>query len=203
MHCLIVTAHPDAGSLNHHLADLAEGDLARSGAQITRFDLGQMGFAPAMTATEWRSHFSPPFLGEDLQDHIAALQRSEVLVLVAPIWWAGLPAVMKGWFDRVLAPGHAFDPWAVPGRISPLLTGLTQVILITTHGGPWWLDWLVQRRPVQKMLRFSVLRLCAPQARLTSLSLYQAEKITAPRLRAFSARISRAIANISGQRQAS
>jgi NAD(P)H dehydrogenase (quinone) len=197
MRCLIVTAHPDGQSLNHHLGDLVTARLTRPGAEVTRFDLGQTGFDPAMTAPEWRSHFAQPFADEGLGDHIAALQSAEVLVLIAPIWWAGLPAQMKGWIDRVWAPGHAFDPQTTPGQITPLLVNLRQVVLITTHGGPWWIDWLVQRRPVQTMLRYSLLRLCARRTRLTSLSLYRAEGVTDQRLRAFVERINRAFARLS------
>lgn len=189
MRCLIVTAHPDAGSLIHHLGDLVEGMLTRPGVEVIRFDLGQTGFAPAMTAQEWRSHFSPPFADNGIQDHVAALRRCDSLVLIAPVWWAGLPALMKGWLDRVWAPGYAFDPHRTPGRIKPLLTDLRHVVLITTHGAPWYVDWLIQRRPVQRMLRWSLLRLSAPQARLTSLSLYRAEGVTKDRLDRFITRI--------------
>lgn len=193
MRCLIVTAHPASASLTLHLGDIAEAKAKAAGHQITRLDLGRTGFSPALSAAEWQSHFAPPFDDADLAPQIAALRAAQILVLIAPVWWAGLPATMKGWFDRVWAPGHAFDPHGTAGRIKPLLTNLQQVVLVTTHGAPWYVDWLIQRRPVQRMLRWSLLRLCAPQTGLTSLSLYRAEGVTQDRLDHFTARIGRAM----------
>jgi putative NADPH-quinone reductase len=197
MHCLIVTAHPAAKGLTHHLGDVVQTGLQVQGHQIARLDLGQSGFAPALSSAEWQSHFAPPFDAAQVQPQIDALLTAKVLVLIAPIWWAGLPATMKGWFDRVWAPGHAFDPHSSPGQIKPLLSGLRHVVLITTHAAPAWVDWLVHRRPVQRMLRHSLLRLCAPQARLTSLSIYRAENLTPERLAAAISRIDRVVARLS------
>lgn len=72
--------------------------------------------------------FSPDIVGE-----IQKLQIAEIVLFVAPIWWFSVPAIMKGWFDRVLAMGVAWDG----GRIyeKGLLRG-KQAMLIVSAGGP-------------------------------------------------------------------
>ena len=86
-----------------------------------------------------------------------------------------MPAILKGWIDRVFAPGIAFDHASDFGPIKPRLTNLKKVVVITTLGSPAWIDWLVMRRPVRRILKTAVFGLCAPQAKFSMLSLYKAE----------------------------
>ncbi len=110
--------------------------------------------------------------------------------MVFPTWWFGFPAVLKGWFDRVWAPGLAYDHAPGFGPMIPRLSALREVLAVTTMGAPAWVDWLVMRRPLARTLRWGIVRPCAPQARVRWLPLYRAEAVTPARLTAFTSRLS-------------
>ena len=71
----------------------------------------------------------------------------------------------------------------------PRLDGLRQVLAVTTMGAPRWIDWLVLRQPLKRILRLAIVRPCAPQARVTWRALHSAEVVDPPRLARFEARL--------------
>jgi putative NADPH-quinone reductase len=188
MHALLVFAHPAPDSLGAHLAASIEAALRARGIEVDRLDLYAEGFAPLLSAEERRGHPAP-----DIAALQARLAAADHLVLVFPTWWFGLPASLKGWFDRVWAPGFAYAP-GTPVR--PLLTRLGSCLVVTTLGSPWWIDRLVMRRPLRRVLKTALIGACAPQARFTMLSLYEAETVSADRLAGFRDRIVGAIARL-------
>ena len=148
MNVLIVYAHHEPTSFTSAMKNLAFEVLGSQKHDIVISDLYGQGFSPA--AQKWdfitttgkhfnymleQKHamglemaFSPDVLGE-----IHKLQTAELVIFVAPVWWFGMPAIMKGWFDRVLAMGVAWDG----GKIyeNGLLRG-KQALLIASAGGP-------------------------------------------------------------------
>lgn len=193
MNCLLVTAHPLANSLTARLADHTEATLTGAGHCVVREDLYRGGFSAALTGAERQSYYAPAYDDSGTAAEIARLRGAEALVLCFPTWWFGFPAQLKGWFDRVWAPGVAYDHAEGGGLIRPRLTGLRQVLAVTTLGSPWWVDRLVMRQPVARVLRTAILRPCAPQAGFRMLSLYQAEALEAGRLARFEARVAQAL----------
>jgi NAD(P)H dehydrogenase (quinone) len=172
--CLIVLAHPLGESLNAHLAKLAETQARAAGWQVTLRDLYAENFDPRLTQAERASYYTG-FDGAALAAERAELQATDVLILVFPTWWFGFPAILKGWFDRVWAPGLAYDHAPDFGPMQPRLTNLREVLAITTMGAPLWVDWLILRRPVRRILRWAIVRPCAPQARVTWRAFHRAE----------------------------
>jgi NAD(P)H dehydrogenase (quinone) len=183
---LIVLAHPGERSLSHHLVQIAFDELAKSNHEVDLLDLYKIGFDPVMGGSERANYYSerPDHLPQSEQ-----LANAAVLVLVFPTWWFGMPAILKGWTDRVFAPGIAFDHADDFGPIKPRLTSLRQVIVATTLGSPWWVDWLLMFRPVRRILKRAIFGLCAPQARFRMISFYAAENADARRIENFSERL--------------
>jgi len=103
--------------------------------------------------------------------------------------------VLKGWFDRVWAPGIAYDHASDLGPIKPRLHRLQRTLAVTSLGSPWWVDRLLIRQPVKRVLKTALLGTCAPNCRFEMLSLYQAERLSPPQVLAFCARIERALAS--------
>jgi NAD(P)H dehydrogenase (quinone) len=124
-----------------------------------------------------------------ISGHAADLASAKTLVLVFPTWWFAMPAMLKGWIDRVFAPQIAFDHADDFGPIKPRLTGLDTVLVVTTLGSPWWVDWFVMRRPVRRVLKTAVFGLCATQAAFKMMSFYSAEKPSAGRIEKFRAQL--------------
>ena len=193
MRCLVVLAHPLASSLNRHFAELATRELKAAGHEVTVTDLYAENFDPRLSQAERASYYQPAHDGSRIDRAADALCAAELLVLVFPTWWFGPPAILKGWIDRVFAPGVAFDHGKDFGPIVPLLTNLKRAVVITTLGTPWWVDRLVMFRPVRRMLKTVVLGACAPKAQLTYLPLYAAENPAPKRVQAFEARIRKAL----------
>jgi putative NADPH-quinone reductase len=194
--CLIVRAHPLHESLNGTLGAHLRARAEARGWQVLVRDLYASDFAPALTAAERASYQSGTFDQTGVAAEAAELARAEILILVFPTWWFGFPAVLKGWFDRVWAPGVAFDQAPGHGAIRPRLARLRHVLAVTTLGSPWWVDWLALHRPLPRILRRAVVGLCAPRARCRTLSLYQAEVVDGARVARFLARIDRALSAV-------
>lgn len=109
MHALIVVAHHHPRSLTHALAArIAEGVL-RAGHSAETADLAAEGFEPRFGLADHAVHrgqASPP---ADVLAEQARIDRADTLVLVYPIYWWSMPALLKGWIDRVFSNGWAFD----------------------------------------------------------------------------------------------
>lgn len=193
MRCLLVLAHPVPGSLSHALADRATATLQAGGHEVTRLDLYAEGFDPVLSPAERRGYYARDGHPPALPDHAAQLAGAQGLVLCFPTWWFGMPAILKGWFDRVWSPGLAFDHAPDGGTMRPRLHGLSRVAAITTLGGPWWADRLVMRQPVRKALRYGTVLGCAPGARFQMLSLYRAEVVQPARFEGFALRVEQAL----------
>jgi NAD(P)H dehydrogenase (quinone) len=119
----IVLAHPEPQSYSAHLARTAQGALLAAGWRVTLIDLYAIGFEPAEgplhfkqrkhrerfdPSTEQRHAFDTGRLPSVVQDEIRRLEAADLLVLQFPLWWYGPPAILKGWFDRVLAYGATY-----------------------------------------------------------------------------------------------
>jgi putative NADPH-quinone reductase len=153
---------------------------------VTRRDLYD-GFDPVLSPAERAGYYATP--AATLEAEKQELAEAQVLILVFPTWWFGFPAILKGWFDRVWTPGVAFDHSPGFGPMIPRLHGLREVLAVTTMGAPRWVDWLALRQPVKRVLRWAILKPCAPKARLTWRALHGAEQVDEPRLAALEARL--------------
>ena len=188
--CLLLTAHPLAESLNGHLAAQVEALARAQGWQVTRRDLND-GFDPVMSREERAGYYAAP--PATLQSEKQELAQAQVLILVFPTWWSGFPAVLKGWFDRVWTPGVAYDHAPDLGAMHPRLLGLQEVLAVTTMGSPRWIDWLVLRQPLRRILRLGIVRPCAPKARVRWCALYGAEAAKPAQVTRFEARLAHEI----------
>lgn len=193
MKCLVVVAHPNRDSLCHTLARSAIAALTAAGHEVHIEDLYGSDFPPALTATERRSYYAPSFDSAGVRDRIDRLLAAEALVVVFPTWWFGFPAILKGWFDRVWAPGCAYDHATDLGPIEPRLHNLRRALAVTSLGSPWWVDRLLLRQPVKRVLKTALLGTCAPACRFQMLSLYRAERLSEMQVRRFCSRIERAL----------
>lgn len=146
MKALILYAHPEPTSFNGALKDAAVRTLEGAGHSVEVIDLYASGFGPVLKPEDFAAgRLDPARLDigreqthavergtqpEDVASAQAALARSDLLILQFPMWWYGMPAIMKGWFDRVLARGFAY----APGRKydSGLLAGKLALVSVTT-----------------------------------------------------------------------
>jgi len=148
------------------------------GYQVSIKDLYKEKFNPVLTKAERASYYENQFDSSQLKEDIDQLRETEALVLIFPTWWFSLPAILKGWFDRVWAPGYAYNHASDLGEITPCLENLKEVYVITTLGAPWWVDYFILRRPVKKVLKISLLGACTKNCIFKMLSLYKSENLS-------------------------
>lgn len=185
MNCLVVLAHPMRDSLCSYLCEETVRHLAAKGYEITLLNLYDQQFEPELKKEERQSYYQTHFDDSLLKQEIQQLQCAESLVLIFPTWWFGFPAILKGWFDRVWAPGVAYDHASDLGAIQPRLHNLKEVKVITTLGSPWWVDTFILRKPVKKVLKLALLGTCTKGCKFQMLSLYKSEKASKSQVQAF------------------
>ena len=112
-----------------------------AGSEVRLIDLYAERFDPVMRADERRSYNDARARRSRLEPHIEHLHWAEAILFVYPTWWYGLPAMLKGWFDRVWAKDVAFT-LQDGGRITPLMTHIRKIGIVTTCGAPRWWSWL-------------------------------------------------------------
>ena len=172
MKVLLVVAHPCADSYTHACASAATAGLARAGHSVDVIDLYEERFRPAMSLAERLAYETDdPILDPVIADHAARLKRADAVVFAYPTWWSGLPAMLKGWLERVIVPGvgFTFDPRT--GKVRPGLKNIRRIVGISTYGSPRSYVMLMNdngRRIITRALRMS----CGISARPTWLAMY-------------------------------
>jgi NAD(P)H dehydrogenase (quinone) len=116
----IVHAHPEPQSFNTAMANVARKQLESSGNEVTFSDLYAMNFDPVVRATDFRVRANNNYLvyakeqrhsleremlAPDIMAEVDALMTSDTLVLVFPLYWYSVPALIKGWLDRCFVSG--------------------------------------------------------------------------------------------------
>lgn len=111
MHALIVVAHPEANSLSHAVAaHLGEGvSMSDPNHVVEIADLAAEAFDPRFTKADLAVHRRQAPAPADVTAEQARIDRSDALVLVYPVYWWSMPALLKGWIDRVFSNGWAYD----------------------------------------------------------------------------------------------
>jgi putative NADPH-quinone reductase len=180
MNVLVIYAHPSKESMCGMLFDAVCNDVKGSGHHLRTHDLIAENFNPVFSAYERINH-----VGDleqklnhmpELRAHVEDLQWCDTLILVYPTWWSGQPAVLKGWFDRVLMNGVA---WTLPegkARLSPLLTNVRRLIVVTTHGSPKRIN-MLQGEPGKRIVFRSVRLMFHLRTRCTWAGVYGMDKM--------------------------
>src|SRR3712207_128043 len=120
MNIFVVLGHPDADSFSHALAAAAVRAAQGSGHTVMLHDLYAEAFQPVISAREAREARAHDPL---VEQHCAEVAHAHGIVVVHPNWWGQPPAIMKGWIDRVLRPGVAYD-WGPADRGQGVPIGL-------------------------------------------------------------------------------
>jgi NAD(P)H dehydrogenase (quinone) len=189
---LVIYAHPLADSFAAALHRAVVAALRQGGHEVDDCDLYAEGFDPVLNAAERRAYNLPNPDLSGVAAHVARLRSAEALVLCFPTWWYGMPAILKGYFDRVWAKDVAFILPEGGGAIRPGLTNITKFWVVTTAGAPWWLTRLVLRNPVRAVILGGLARLCGRGVETRFLALYNIDAASRARTAAFLARVERA-----------
>ena len=191
MRTLIVVAHPLAESFTHAAAARVKATLERRGLEVDLIDLYADDFDPRLKAAERQAYFESPHDSSAVADYAGRLRGAQKLVFVFPQWWFGPPAILKGFLDRVLAPGVAFEHRA-GGGLTPLLSGIDALWVVSSTGAPWWIARLYMGDPVRRLIARGVKPWIGPKAKFRMLTLHDMDHFTPSRGAAFLDRLERA-----------
>ena len=130
----ILLAHPNPGSFNHVVCNALVEGLDQAGASYEVNDLYITGFNPMMAGDDFNQFEDGGILPADVLVEQAKVEQADCLALIYPVWWNEAPAILKGWFDRILSKGWAYDITA-DGEFRPLLK-LKKVVILNTADNP-------------------------------------------------------------------
>lgn len=129
----LIMSHPDAASFNHAISERIVTALEEEGHHVRFHDLYEEHFQPVLENEEIRRRFS---FDDLFTRHSRDLRESAGIILVYPDWWGMPPAMMKGWLDRILRPGVAFEYEGeefMPREKIPLMKGRKALVVSTTN----------------------------------------------------------------------
>lgn len=150
---LIILGHPSADSLCAGLADAYAQGASSSGCEVRMLRLGKLAFDPLLHAGYGAEQPLEPALRQAQAD----ITWAQHLVWVYPTWWGGMPALLKGFVERVFLPGFAFRYRAGSPLWDRLLAGRSAELLVTMDSPPWYYRWL-QHMPGHHQMRKTILQ---------------------------------------------
>ena len=145
MHGHIVLAHPEKESFNSHLSGISQQVLSADGSQTTLSDLYAMDFDPREglhhytsrkdpkvfhTQTEQRFNADNNTLPPEVEAETQRLLGCDLLVVHFPLWWFGMPAIIKGWIDRVFVYGKMYR--SIMRYDKGICAGKKMIVCVTT-----------------------------------------------------------------------
>ncbi len=159
MKILLVVAHPNPASFNHALAAAAAAALRGQGHEVVTQDLCAEGFEPCLPAAECaKDAVLPP----DIARRCAELASADGLVVVHPNWWGQPPAALKGWLDRVVRPGVAYEfRVRADGKPGPVgLLKVRAVLVLNTGNTPLEAERALYGDPLENLWKRCVCGMC-------------------------------------------
>jgi len=102
----ILLAHPNTNSFNHAIAEAVIGQLKHKGHEIFFHDLYAEKFDPILPKEEFPKDATLP---PEIEKHCREISEAEGIIIIHPNWWGQPPAMLKGWIDRVIRPGVAYE----------------------------------------------------------------------------------------------
>lgn len=152
---LIINGHPDSESLCSALTNAyIEGASSRN-VQVQNIHLCQTDFNPNLRF----GYRKRTELESDLLHAQDLIRWADHLVFVYPTWWGTMPAILKGFFDRVFLPGFAFKYREHSPLWDKLLSGKS-ARLIVTMDTPAWYNRLVYRHAGHRVMKQNILQFC-------------------------------------------
>lgn len=137
----LINGHPGKTSLSRHLIETYAKAAKTAGHETRLIQLSELEFDMDYGEGGY-SNYKP--LEPQIEAVLADLEWADHVVLAAPMWWGGIPAKLKGLFDRILLPGRTFDTRNLDalGMPSPMLKGKTGRVIVTSDSPRWYLRWV-------------------------------------------------------------
>jgi putative NADPH-quinone reductase len=181
MRILAVHAHPTHDSFNAGL-HRAVIERLRAGHDIDNCDLYAERFDPVIDDADFRAYMDER-VPAGIAAHAERLRAAQALLFMFPTWNYGLPAILKGYFDRVWRPGVSFE--LKNGRPHAILRHITHLAVVTTYGSPWAYNKLFMFEPNKRVFMRGFGGLLALRLQKLWLAQYSEDRISDAEREAF------------------
>jgi len=190
---LVLFAHPVENSLAASLHKAVVEGLTEAGHAVDDCDLYAEGFQPVLSREERLGYHDVSCNRAPVDSYVERLMSADAFVMVHPVWNFGLPAILKGFFDRVFLPGVSFR--LEGGGVVPNLTNIRKAMVVKTYGATRWRAFVVGDPPhkIAKRFLWGVFRTPGP---VKVLSLYDMNNVTEEKCAAFVNRVRQAARNL-------
>ncbi len=153
MKVLYLYCHPLPESFHAGIRVEALAGLRRAGHEVDLLDLYAEKFDPVLSEEGRRRYHYAPENRAGLEPYIVRLAGAEAIVMQFPTWCFGMPAMLKGFLDRMMMPGVAFDI-DDPAHVEPMLGNIRRIIGIVTYGRPRYMAWWMSDPPRKIVTRY-------------------------------------------------
>jgi putative NADPH-quinone reductase len=190
MRVLVIYAHPVETSYAAALHKTVLESLAGR-HEVRDLDLYAENFDPRLSREERLTYHDTAINQAPLAGYVEMIRWAEAVVFCFPVWCFGVPAILKGWFDRVLMPGVAFD---IDGTVvTPKLTHIKSIVAVTTYGRDIWRIKIgvgdLPKAQITKYFRW----FCARDAKMRYLAHHHMNASTPKSRAAFQAKVAREV----------
>lgn len=158
MRVAIVFNHPYEGSFCNAILEATIKGLQRANHEVDLMHLDKDGFNPVMSKADLKAFVDHKVVDPQVMDYNSRLEKADQLIFIFPIWWDLMPAMTKGFIDRVLTPGVVYDHHPRGFGLIPLLKDLKKVTIITTMNKPRLLYSLLIGNLIKKAVLKSVFK---------------------------------------------
>jgi putative NADPH-quinone reductase len=189
MHVLVIYCHPVAQSFAAAAHATVLQALEAGGHEVMDVDLYAEDFDPVMSRQDRLDYQNTARNIRPVRKYDDQLAAAEAIVLVYPAWWYGMPAMLKGYFDRVWLPGVAFDVTSDGRVLTERLQRIRRIVVVTTYGGSWWMVRIALGDPARKLVSRAIRALCARGCRVDWYVHYDMDRATPRQLSRFLDRV--------------
>ena len=194
MRILYLYCHPLPESFHAAIRAKALDALADAGHQVDLLDLYAEKFDPVLSEDARRNYHDTLRNRSGLERYIERLTTAEALILQFPTWCFGPPAMLKGFFDRMIIPGVAFD-LSDPAHVKPLLQNIRRIVGIVTYGRPHYMAlWMCD--PPRRIIKRYVRWFTGGKASADYYALYHLNVASEAKRQAFMSKVERAMRNL-------
>ncbi|MEM6479680.1 MAG: NAD(P)H-dependent oxidoreductase [Pseudomonadota bacterium] len=183
----VIFAHPVPESLNAAAHGVVVETLKKKGWDVDDCDLYAEGFDPVLSEEERRNYHNTEINTAPVADYVARVRAADAVIFCHPVWNFGYPAILKGWFDRVMLPGVVFH--LRDGKLSPCLDNVRKLAAVTTYGATPFRAFLAGDPP-RKLMKRAVWGTVKPE-KIRYIAQYDMNNITPAGCEAFLARVKR------------
>jgi len=158
MKALIIYAHPYEGSFCHAVKEKVVETLKNEGKEYNLIDLYEDNFNPVMSGEDLKLYSKGETTDKNVERYLEILGETDSLFVIFPVWWGVMPAILKGFFDKVFLPKRAYV-YMKSGLLKPKFPQIKKTVIFNTLGGPKiYHNWILLF-PVKKVVVNTTLKM--------------------------------------------